>query len=154
MPTGIGELANQRTSNRGAPRLAAPPRAGRFPVGTVKSAHRDRSPGTYSQMSSPSVGDRRSSRTKLYAPSGHIKSLSITGSEEKSTGKANNSSAPVTLLPAVLTPSEVAAHLRFTGRPDKVMARLERAGLRVLRIGHQARVLREDLEAFVVQLRN
>jgi hypothetical protein len=35
------------------------------------------------------------------------------------------------------------------GRPDKVVWRLQRAGLRVIRLGRQARVLRSDLEKFL-----
>jgi len=52
------------------------------------------------------------------------------------------------LLP-ILTPADVAKLFQMEGRPDKVVWRLQRAGLRVIRLGRQARVLRSDLEKFL-----
>lgn len=56
---------------------------------------------------------------------------------------------PLVGLPAILTPAEVAAVLRMRDRPDHVVLRLARQGLRVFRLGRQTRVLRSDLAKWI-----
>jgi hypothetical protein len=54
-------------------------------------------------------------------------------------------------LPPVLTPQDVCHVLRKdVKRPCQAVRALERSGLRVLRVGRDLRVLRKDLEAFLV----
>jgi hypothetical protein len=64
--------------------------------------------------------------------------------------------APLRLedLPDILTPEEVCGVLRKDAgeRPCKVVRALQRAGLRVLKLGRDVRVMRKDLEAFLAAI--
>jgi hypothetical protein len=54
--------------------------------------------------------------------------------------------------PTLLTPGEVRDALRLRGREDQVLRRLERQGLRVLKVCGRLRVRPEDLAEFLDDL--
>jgi len=58
-------------------------------------------------------------------------------------------------LPDILTPAEVCGILRKdVSKPCKAVRALERSGLRVLKVGRDLRVMREDLAAFLKSIAN
>jgi len=58
-------------------------------------------------------------------------------------------------LPDILTPAEVCGVLRKdVEKPCKAVRALERGGLRVLKVGRDLRVMRDDLESFLAAIQN